>query len=219
MKVRTTASHSSYSAETAPAKGWNAEASSEQIAFCLSGDQGAWKDLVVASYPCVFLLCYHFVGSHTEAEDLSQDVFLKVYCNLRSYDPEKGSFRNWLRNITRNYLVDRYRRTRLIRLSSSLDELVSTPESGPVIASLLTDTGPSQEDHLIARENHARVHGALEMLSPIARDTVTLCMMEERSHKDAAQILGVAEGTVKSRLSRARSELARLLNPPCLAEV
>ncbi len=64
-------------------------------------------------------MCYRFVGSQPEAEDLTQDVFIKVFCNLRSYDPERGSFRNWLKNVTRNHLVDRFRRTKLARLSSS----------------------------------------------------------------------------------------------------
>jgi RNA polymerase sigma-70 factor, ECF subfamily len=190
-----------------------------QIAACLSGDQKAWEYLVEASHSLVYLICFEFTGSHSEAEDLTQDVFMKVYCNLHRYDPEKGTFRNWLRNVTRNYLVDRYRRTRLVRLSSSLDELISGPNSGLLIANLLTDTRPSQEDHLIALETHNHVHRALELLSPAARDTVRLCLIDERTHKDAADLLGVAEGTIKSRLSRARAELAQLLNPLQLAQL
>jgi RNA polymerase sigma-70 factor, ECF subfamily len=210
--------------ESQPAPGQASHASSgqiyvddgnlaRQIVFCLNGDQKAWEYLVEISHSLVYLICYEFLGSHAEAEDLTQDVFMKVYCNLHRFDPEKGTFRNWLRNVTRNYLVDRYRRTRLARLSISLDELVSAPNSGPIVASLLTDARPSQEDQLIASEERAKVHDALDQLSPAARDTVKLCLLDERTHKDAADVLGVAEGTIKSRLSRARAELAQLLRP------
>jgi RNA polymerase sigma-70 factor (ECF subfamily) len=168
------------------------DAISAHISLCRSGDQKAWEHLV--------------------------ELFYEVYCNLHSYDSQKGPFHIWLQNVTRNYLVDHYRRTRVVRLSSSLEELLSTTQSGSTVADLLTDRQPSQEDRLIALESRARVHNAVESLSPIARDTVRLCLLDEHNHKEAANLLGVAEGTIKSRLSRARVELTQLLSPLHLAK-
>ncbi len=194
------------------------DATPHQIALCLNGNQNAWEDLVGASYGRVYCICYRFVDSHHEAEDLTQDVFMKVFCNLRSYDAERGTFRSWLRNVTRNHLVDRYRRTKLVRLSSSLDDLTDDQQAGSTLADLLTDTRPSQEEHLVTLETHTRIHAALDLLSPTSRDTVKLCLIDEWKHKDAAQVLGVPEGTIKSRLSRARAELLQLLSAPQLLQ-
>ena len=143
---------------------------------------------------------------------------MKVFCNLHHYDAEKGSFRIWLKNVTRNHLVDHYRRTRLDRLSSSLDA-PNGKESSVTFAELLADTRPSQEDDFLTLETHARVHDALQQLSPIARNTAMLCFIDERKYSEAAHILGIAEGTVKSRLSRARAELSPLLSTPQLVQV
>lgn len=194
------------------------DATPQQITLCLAGDQKAWEDLVEISYDRVYFICYRFVDSHPEAEDLTQDVFMKVFCNLRSYDARKGTFRQWLKNVTRNHLVDRYRRTKLARLSSSLDDLTNGQQDSSTIADLLTDNRPSQEDHLVTLETHIRVHAALKLLSPTARDTAMLCFIDEHKQKDAAHILGIAEGTVKSRLNRARAELSQLLSTPQLAQ-
>jgi RNA polymerase sigma-70 factor, ECF subfamily len=194
------------------------DATPEQIALCLNGNQRAWEHLVEVSYDRVYFTCYRFIGAHPEAEDLTQDVFMKVFCNLHNYDAEKGSFRNWLKNVTRNHLVDRYRRTKLVRLSSSLDEQTSATHPSSTFADLLTDTRPSQEERLVTLETHARVHAALKQLSPTARDTAVLCFIDEQKRTDVAQILGIPEGTVKSRLNRARAELSQLLNPPQLVQ-
>jgi RNA polymerase sigma-70 factor, ECF subfamily len=203
---------------TGPDQGQPDDATPEQIALCLNGNQKAWEDLVATSYDRVYFICHRFVNSHPEAEDLTQDVFMKVFCNLRSYDAEKGTFRNWLKNVTRNHLVDRYRRTKLVRLSSSLDDLTNEQHAGSTLADLLTDTRPSQEEHLVTLETHTRIHAALNLLSATSRDTVRLCLLDECKHKDAAQVLGVPEGTIKSRLSRARAELLQLLSAPQLLQ-
>ncbi len=69
----------------------------------------------------VYALCYRFTGSSHDAEDLTQDVFIKVYGNLRSFDPAKGSFHTWITTLTRNLLVDHFRRSRQQRVTDSID--------------------------------------------------------------------------------------------------
>jgi RNA polymerase sigma-70 factor (ECF subfamily) len=142
---------------------------------------------------------------------LSQEAFLKMYKNLASFDPEKGSFTTWLTTLTRNLLVDNYRRSRLERVSDSLDEGYEGEEDGPTKAERLTDGGKSQEQHVAGLELKAQIQEALKQVSPDLREAVILRDLEDMDYKEIAEILGVPQGTVKSRISRGRSELARLL--------
>ena len=87
-----------------------------------AGDSAAWQQLVATQHRRVYGICYRFTGSPTDADDLTQDVFLKVYRNLQGFDPEKGAFTTWLTTLTRNLLVDHFRRTRQDRATDSLDE-------------------------------------------------------------------------------------------------
>src|SRR5260370_30094893 len=73
---------------------------------CIAGDQQAWQQLVVSQHRRIYGLCYRFTGSASDAEDLTQDVFLKLYRNLASFDVQKGNFNTWLTALARNLLVD-----------------------------------------------------------------------------------------------------------------
>src|SRR6202789_2647253 len=88
---------------------------------CLDGDSAAWTELVAGQQRRVYALCYRFTASSQDAEDLAQDVFIKVYGNLRSFDLAKGSFQTWITTLTRNLLVDHFRRSRQQRATDSLD--------------------------------------------------------------------------------------------------
>jgi RNA polymerase sigma-70 factor (ECF subfamily) len=189
------------------------EVVSGQILRCLAGDGEAWQELVVAHHRRVYYLCFNFTKSRSDAEDLTQDVFLKLFCSLGSFDTERGSFHHWLQNITRNHLVDHFRRNRLGRATDSLDVSLDGAEGGPTWAERLADSRPTQETFLAEMEVKARVHAALEKLSINSREAVMFCDLQELNYREAAEILRVPEGTVKSRLSRGRAELARLLSP------
>lgn len=182
-----------------------------QLERCLAGDGDAWRELVEAQYRRVYFLCYKFTRSQSDAEDLAQDVFLKLFCNLASFDMGRGSFHHWLQNITRNHLVDHFRRNRVARATESLDASFDGSENGPTRADRLTDAGPTQDQWMTRLEVKARVHEALEKLSANSREAVIFCDLQELNYREAAEILRVPEGTVKSRLSRGRAELARLL--------
>jgi RNA polymerase sigma-70 factor (ECF subfamily) len=178
---------------------------------CLAGDQRAWRQMVVGQHKRVFGICYRFTGSQGDAEDITQDVFLKVYRNLASFDAAKGSFQTWLTTLTRNLLVDQFRRTRLERATESMDASATGDDDGPTLSDRLADTGPSQEQNYAGLELKARIQDALAKVSPELREAVILRDLEDMDYKEIALILKIPEGTVKSRISRGRAELARLL--------
>jgi RNA polymerase sigma-70 factor (ECF subfamily) len=187
------------------------EAVSRLVRQCISGDSQAWQQLVISQHRRIYGICYRFTGSPTDAEDLTQDVFLKLYKNLSSFDTLKGSFQTWITTLARNLLVDHFRRTRLDRASDSLDASFDGEEDGPTMGDRLADPRPSQEHHVAGLELKVRVQAALKQLSPELREAVILRDLEDMDYKDIAQVLRIPEGTVKSRISRGRGELAKLL--------
>ena len=187
------------------------EALAKLVRRCLSGDAEAWQHLVVGQHRRVYAICYRFTSSTSDAEDLTQDVFLKVYRNLASFDTQKGSFQTWITTLTRNLLVDHFRRTRMDRATDSIHASFDGDPDSPTLADQLADSGPSQDQHVAGQELRVRVQAALKELSPELREAVILRDLEDMDYKEIAQVLRIPEGTVKSRISRGRGELARLL--------
>jgi RNA polymerase sigma-70 factor (ECF subfamily) len=187
------------------------EAALKLVRQCIAGEQQAWAQLVSSQHRRIYGICYRFTNSATDAEDLTQDVFIKVYKNLNTYDLAKGSFQTWMTTLARNLLVDHFRRTRLDRASDSLDASLGADEDGPTLGDRLVDTGISQEKHVAGLELKAAIQEALKQLSPELREAVILRDLEDMDYKEIAQVLRIPEGTVKSRISRGRGELARLL--------
>src|ERR1035437_1925103 len=187
------------------------EALGKLVRQCMTGDQQAWQQLVMSQHRRIYAICYRFTGSASDAEDLTQDVFLKLYRNLASFDTQKGSFQTWITTLARNLLVDHFRRTRMDRASDSLDARVSFDDDGPTMADRLADPRPSQEAHAAGLELKVRIQQALAQLSPELREAVVFRDLEDMDYKEIAQVLRIPEGTVKSRISRGRGELARLL--------
>ena len=152
----------------------------------------------------VYNLCYRFTGNGHEAEDLTQEVFLKVYRTLGSYKAMHGGFTTWMTSVTRNLLIDHYRRTRRDRMTSSLDDENSGAEhiaSGSRTPQQLAQAGQLSE----------QVQQALGKLSPDLREAVILRDLQGLEYREIQDALNVPEGTVKSRINRGRIELARLL--------
>jgi RNA polymerase sigma-70 factor (ECF subfamily) len=171
---------------------------------CLSGRDAAWEDLVKAHTRRVYGICYRFTGSDAEAQDLTQEVFLRVFKNLKSFRAGEGSFVVWLTRLTRNLLIDHYRRTKLDRATDSIEEQAGVFEAK-------TAAVGRTDGMLAGREAGEMLQKALAKLSPELRETVILRDLEELEYREVAQILNVPEGTVKSRLNRGRAELARIL--------
>ncbi len=183
---------------------------SQIVRRCMDGDSAAWAEMVRTHHKRVYGLCYRFTGNPADAEDLTQDVFLKIYSNLASFDTARGSLQVWITTMTRNLLVDNFRRTRNLRATGSLDDgWESTEELKPI--DRLTASGPSAHDLAAQKELSAMVQGALARVSVELREAVILRDLQDMDYKEIAQVLGIPEGTVKSRISRGRAELARLL--------
>ena len=183
---------------------------SQVVRRCMDGDSGAWAELVRTHHRRVYAMCYRFTGNPADAEDLTQDVFLKIYSNLASFDTTRGSLQVWITTMTRNLLVDNFRRTRNQRSTDSLDAgWDETDELRPV--DRLQAAGPSPHEKAAQKELAKMVQGALAKVSVELREAVILRDLQDMDYKEIAQVLGIPEGTVKSRISRGRAELARLL--------
>ena len=183
---------------------------SQVVRRCMDGDSGAWAELVRTHHRRVYGLCYRFTNNGADAEDLTQDVFLKIYSNLASFDTARGSLQVWITTMTRNLLVDNFRRTRNQRSTDSLDAgWDETDELRPI--DRLTASGPSPHEKAAQKELAKMVQGALAKVSVELREAVILRDLQDMDYKEIAQVLGIPEGTVKSRISRGRAELARLL--------
>ena len=182
-------------------------------ARCVQGDGAAWEELARTQHRRVYGICYRFTGSASESEDLTQDVFIKVFRNLGSFDAAKGGFNTWLTTLTRNMLVDNYRKQRMDRVTDSLDEPVGADDDGTGATKLdrLPGFGRTQEQHVSGLQLRAQIQHALKQVSPELREAVILRDLEDMDYKDIAEVLGVPTGTVKSRISRGRAELAKLL--------
>lgn len=167
---------------------------------CLRGDQAAWESVVRRYWRRVFHIAYTFTGRHDEAEDLTQDVFLKLFRSLATFD-RRANFQTWLISVSRNLCIDHYRRVRRERESVNRDVDPATlspasPEPGPHAA-------------LEQRDRVELLRAALAELAPTLRSAVLLRDIQELSYQEIAARLRVPEGTVKSRLNRGRADLAR----------
>lgn len=183
---------------------------SQVVRRCMDGDSGAWAEMVRTHHRRVYALCYRFTGNAADAEDLTQDVFLKIYSNLASFDAGRGSLQVWITTMTRNLLVDNFRRTRNQRATSSLDDgWDGTDELKPV--DRLMAAGPTPHEMAARKELEKMVQAALAQVSVELREAVILRDLQDLDYKEIAQVLNIPEGTVKSRISRGRAELARLL--------
>jgi len=180
------------------------DADAQLVERCLSGDETAWEDLVRLHTRRVYSICYRFTSRDSESQDLSQEVFLRIFRNLRSFRSGEGSFVVWLTRLTRNLLIDHYRRTRAERSTDSIEDQLATLEEKTVSLG-------HADSVLAGREASEVLQTALRRLSPELRETVILRDLEEMEYREIAQVLNVPEGTVKSRLNRGRAELARVL--------
>jgi RNA polymerase sigma-70 factor (ECF subfamily) len=180
------------------------DADSQLVERCLGGDESAWEDLVKTHTRRVYAICLRFLGRENEAQDLTQDVFLRVFRTLGSFRAGEGSFCVWLARLTRNLLIDHYRRTKLDRATDSIEDQLPILEERSSLE--------SRTDGLVAgREASEFLQAALQKLSPELREAVILRDLEEMEYREIARVLNVPEGTVKSRLNRGRAELARVL--------
>ena len=118
---------------------------------CVGGDAAAWEEIVQRHHRRIYNICYRFAGDPDNAQDLAQEVFIKIYRTLNTYDVEKGSFMTWVATLTRNLLVDHFRKSKQDRVTDSMDETAAPAEDSLSIADRLEDSGPSPDVRLQTR--------------------------------------------------------------------
>jgi len=178
---------------------------------CIAGDASAWEEIVQRYHRRIYNICYRFAGAPDDAQDLAQEVFIKMYRTLSTYDVSKGAFMTWVTTITRNLLVDHFRKTKQDRMTDSLDSAPSEHEDALPLGLQIADTSKPPDASVQSRETREAVHQALQKLSPELREAVILRDLQDMDYREIAGALKVPEGTVKSRINRGRAELARLL--------
>lgn len=179
---------------------------------CRAGDASAWEEIVRLHSGRLYGLCYRFTGRAEDAQDLTQEVFIKAYRHLDRYDAGKAALGTWLVAIARHALVDHFRRSKSDRRTDSLDDHPADGHDDRADAGLpIEDGAPSPFETLARRERQELVQRALDGLRPEYREVVILRDLQDMDYADIAAVIGVPEGTVKSRLNRGRAELARLL--------
>jgi len=171
----------------------------ELVRLCLNREEDAWRMLVTRYQRRVYNLCYQFFGKVGRAEDMTQEVFVKLYGALHRYNFDM-EFSTWLMSVARNLCIDFYRRHKKERMVD-IEEIpmAVAPES----------TGPAAA--LERQEAHRQVHRGLMRLSEELRMAVILRDIQGYGYDEIGAIMGVPLGTVKSRINRGRLELARAL--------
>ncbi|HET7746883.1 MAG TPA: sigma-70 family RNA polymerase sigma factor [Vicinamibacteria bacterium] len=168
---------------------------------CRAGDEAAWRDLVARHTRRVFGIAYRFVGRVDEAEDLTQEIFVKVYQGLERFRPAEGAFATWLSTLARNHAIDEYRRRRQEKLRRVDDAVMEAMPSH----------AESAVDSLDRMDRVRLVRRGLKALPKDLREPLVLCDLQGLAYDEIAGILNVPLGTVKSRINRGRLELARRL--------
>jgi RNA polymerase sigma-70 factor (ECF subfamily) len=159
----------------------------------------SWEEIVNTHSTRVYRLAYRLAGNQHDAEDLTQEVFVRVFRSLSSYTP--GTFEGWLHRITTNLFLDMVRRRQRIRFDALADDA----------AERLPSREPSPAQHFNDMHFDADVQQALDTLAPEFRAAVVLCDIEGLSYEEIAATLGVKLGTVRSRIHRGRSHLRSAL--------
>jgi RNA polymerase sigma-70 factor, ECF subfamily len=172
------------------------ELESEWLSRALMGDQEAFSQLVDTYQSPVYNLCYRMLGNANDAEDAAQETFLRAYNSLKRYDRQR-SFSTWLLSIAAHYCIDQIRRRRFTILS--FEEL---PYYDP------PDQGLGPESSLMRKQKQRQVQTLLENLTPQDRAAVVLRYWYDLSYEEISESLSLTVSAVKSRLHRARRELA-----------
>ncbi|MDX2706133.1 RNA polymerase sigma factor SigE [Streptomyces sp. NPDC001902] len=172
--------------------------------FATDGDNQAWtppswEEIVSTHSARVYRLAYRLTGNQHDAEDLTQEVFVRVFRSLSTYTP--GTFEGWLHRITTNLFLDMVRRRQRIRFDALGDDA----------AERLPSREPSPAQHFADTHFDADIQQALDTLAPEFRAAVVLCDIEGLSYEEIAATLGVKLGTVRSRIHRGRSHLRKAL--------
>ncbi|HIZ37563.1 MAG TPA: RNA polymerase sigma factor SigE [Candidatus Ruania gallistercoris] len=171
----------------------------------------SWEEIVRENTDRVYRLAYRLTGNRADAEDLTQEVFVRVFRSLHSYRP--GTFAGWLHRITTNLFLDGQRRKKRIRFDAL----------GPAAERIAATTDAGSPERRYEHHNlDLDIQEALDGLKPQYRAAVVLCDIEGLSYEEIAEVLGISMGTVRSRIHRGRAQLRSTLahrSPRLVTEV
>lgn len=170
------------------------------VALTLQGDRAAFAALVDAYKNPVYNLCYRMLGTSAEAEDAAQEIFVKMYRRLGTYDPER-KLSSWVLSIASHHCIDRLRRRRLKTVD--IEEL-------PPWQPLVSDR-PQPERKLLETEREERIQQLLEHLEPHYRLPLVMHYWNDMSYQEICEATGLSLSALKSRLHRARLKLAEVM--------
>ena len=176
----------------------------ELIRRARSGDGAAWEEIVSGFSRRIFNLAYRFTSSPDAAEDLTQEVFIRIYRTLDQYDSKQGDLANWLMRLARNLIIDDYRH-RQRNPQNSMADAVDDHQYH------LRAVGTSAQKEIERRELANQVQEGIDKLPDDLKTCVILRDIEELSYQEIVDVLKIPEGTVKSRINRGRIELAKIL--------
>ena len=184
----------------------------ELVRRCRAGDGSAWEEIVSEYSRRIFNLAYRFTSNVSAAEDLTQEVFVRIYKSLHQFDPEQGKLSHWLMRLARNRIIDDYRHRQRNPQNTQAD---SVDKHSFHLRAVETSAHRQVE----RKELCGQVQEGIDKLSPDLRTCVILRDIEELSYKEIVDILEIPEGTVKSRINRGRIELAKILRRMRVVEV
>jgi RNA polymerase sigma-70 factor (ECF subfamily) len=173
------------------------EVNSEKVILAQNGDTEAFTELVDAHQVAVYNLCYRMLGDQYEAEDAAQETFLRAYKAMKTFDLGRP-FSTWLLSIAAHYCIDQLRRKRL--------NITHFEESGYLH---IPDPSPNPEASLSESEQQKRIRSLLNVLGETDRAAVIMFYWYEFSYEEIASALGLSISAVKSRMHRARVQLAK----------
>ncbi len=174
----------------------------EWVKLAKSGDQNAFAELVYLFQDPVYNLCFRMLGESGEAEDATQETFLRVYKNLRRYDTTRP-FKTWILSIASNHSIDRLRKRRM--------HLVSLDDEPTAAALALRSKDPTPEQAAVTGELSGYIQGLLLHLDEHYRLAVIYRYWYQYSYAEIAELMDTTESAIKSRLHRARKKLAELM--------
>lgn len=176
----------------------------ELVRRARAGDGVAWEEIVQAFSRRIFNLAYRFTSNPDAAEDLTQEVFIRIYRTLDQYDSKQGDLANWLMRLARNLIIDDYRH----RQRNPQNSMADTVDDHQYH---LRAVGTSAQKEMERRELANQVQQGIDKLPPDLKTCVILRDIEELTYQEIVDVLQIPEGTVKSRINRGRIELAKIL--------
>lgn len=174
----------------------------EWVEATKQGDQDAFAELVYTFQDPVYNLCYRMLGESGEAEDATQEAFLRAYMNIERYDTNR-SFKTWVMSIASNHCIDRLRKRRM--------QYVSLDDEPTAAALALSSSDPLPEQATLQNERGEAIQDLLMELDPDYRIAVILRYWYDYSYAEIAQAMDTTESAIKSRLFRARRTLADMI--------